>query len=118
MLSPRGGLNSTSVAFLGDCQVAVYARSEIGQPINPTHIASDVTGWKIISSEMSPTGSSFQITKSTLECNGPGSKLPPTPFSGCALPPGGDTGIPLNPGHYSFSPFPGFKINIQVNQLP
>ncbi len=39
-------------------------------------------------------------------------------YSGCSLPPGGDTGIPPVAGHYSFSPFPGYKINIQVNLLP
>jgi hypothetical protein len=113
-----GSTNVGTTGTIGDCQVTVYARSGLGQPINPTHIAIDITGWKIMSSEMSPTGSSFFITASSLECTGPGASLPPTPFSGCALPPGGDTGIPPIAGHYPFSPFPGFHINIQVNQLP
>jgi hypothetical protein len=67
---------------------------------------------------MSPTGFAFQINAFTMECTGPGASLPPTPFGGCALPPGGDTGIPPVTGHYAFSPFPNFNINIQVNQLP
>ena len=102
----------------GDCQVTHYARAERGQPNNPTHLSIDVTGWTIMSSTQSPTGFSFQITAFTLvECTGPGASLP-APFNGCSLPPGGDTGIPPVAGHYSFSPFPGFNINIQVNQLP
>ena len=101
----------------GDCQVTVYARSALGEPNNPTHLSIDVTGWTIMASPESPTGFSFHITASTLKCTGPGANLPPGPFSGCSLPPGGDTGIPPVAGHYSFSPFPGYKINIQVNQL-
>ncbi len=117
-----GGSNGSTAAGTkgtsGDCQVTTYGRTDLGQPNNPTHQSVDVTGWTIMSSEMSPTGSSFHITAFTLECTGPGAKLPPTPFTGCALPPGGDTGIPPIPDHYSFSPFPGFHINIQVNHLP
>ena len=113
-----GSTAAGTTGTLGDCQVTVYARSSLGEPNNPTHQSIDITGWKIMPSFMSPTGLSFQITASTLECTGPGASLPPTPFTGCALPPGGDTGIPPVGGHYSFSPFPGLKINIQVNQLP
>src|SRR5215472_15549776 len=29
----------------GDCQVTQYARSDVGQPINPTHVKVDITGW-------------------------------------------------------------------------
>jgi hypothetical protein len=90
----------------------------LGQPTNPTHLSIDVTGWTIMPSIESPTGFSFQITASSMECTGPGASLPPSPFSGCVLPPGGDTGIPPVTGHYSLNPFPGYKINIQVNQLP
>lgn len=88
-----------------------YARSGLGRPINPTHIAIDITGWKIMSSNESFTGSSFHITASSV-CALPGT------VSGCALPPGGDTGIPPIADLYSFSPFPGYHVNIQVNQLP
>jgi hypothetical protein len=102
----------------GDCQVTIYDRSSLGEPNNPTHLSIDVTGWTIMASPESPTGFSFHITASTLECTGPGASVPPGPFSGCSLPPGGDTGIPPVAGHYSFSPFTGYKINIQVNQLP
>ncbi len=112
--STTAGTTGTS----GDCQVTHYGRADLGQPNNPTHLSIDVTGWTIMSSPESPTGFSFQITSFTVECTGPGAKLPPGPFSGCSLPPGGDTGIPPVAGHYSFSPFPGFNINIQVNQLP
>jgi len=113
-----GSTASDTTGTSGDCQVTIYSRTSLGQPINPTHLSIDVTGWTIMSSPESPTGTSFHITASTLECTGPGAKLPPGPFSGCALPPGGDTGIPPVAGHYSFSPFPGYNINIQVNQLP
>ena len=118
-----GSSGSTAVGTtgtIGDCQVTVYARSGLGEPINPTQLAIDVKSWKIIASQMSPTGASFGIDPTTaiLECTGPGASLPPGPETGCALPPGGDTGIPPIPGHYSLSPFPGFHINIQVNQLP
>jgi len=68
--------------------------------------------------QASPTGLSFQITASSIECTGPGPSLPPSPFSGCVLLLGGDTGIPPVTGHYSLNPFAGHKINIQVNQLP
>jgi hypothetical protein len=80
-------------------------------------LSIDVTGWNITSSNESPTGFAFQIKAFTLACTGPGAGLPPVPFNGCALPPGGDTGIPPVAGHYSFSPFPNFNVNIQVNQL-
>jgi len=113
-----GSIADGTTGTSGDCQVTDYARTDLGQPNNPTHLSIDVTGWTIMPSIESPTGSSFQITASTLKCTGPGASLPPTPFTGCALPPGGDTGIPPIAGHYSFSPFPGYRINIQVNQLP
>jgi len=77
----------------------------------------DVKGWAIMPSFESPTGLSFHMTASASTCTGPGASLPPGPESGCGLPPGGDTGIPPVAGHYSFSPFLGYKINIQVNQL-
>ena len=112
--STAAGTTGTS----GDCQVTTYGRSALGQPNNPVHQSVDVKGWIINPSFMSPTGFSFQITSFAIECTGPGASLPPGPSSGCVLPPGGDTGIPPVAGHYSFSPFPGFKINIQVNQLP
>ena len=111
--STTAGTTGTS----GDCQVTVYARSALGEPNNPTHLSIDVAGWTIMSSPESPTGFSFHITAFTVQCTGPGAKLPPGPFSGCALPPEGDTGIPPVANHYSFSPFPGYNINIQVNQL-
>jgi hypothetical protein len=116
-----GSSGSTAVGTTGtsgDCQVTSYGRSALGQPNNPTHMSIDVKGWTIMPSLQSPTGFSFHITASAFTCTGPGASLPPTPTSGCALPPGGDTGIPPVAGHYSFSPFPGFKVNIQVNQLP
>lgn len=97
----------------GDCQVTHYARSALGEPISPTHVAADVTGWAISPSHMGPPFS-FHITAFTAECTGPGSTLP----FGCGIPPGGDTGIPPVAGHFQMSPFHGFIINIQVNQLP
>ena len=112
--STADGTTGTS----GDCQVTTYARTNVGQPNNPTHIQVDITAWTIGPSQMSPTGHAFLITKATLECTGPGASLPPTPVSGCALPPGGDTGAPPVAGHYGSHPFPGFHINTQVNQLP
>ncbi len=117
-----GGSSGSTVAgttgTIGDCQVTHYDRTSLGEPNNPTHLAVDITGWNITSSTRSPTGLSFHITAFTLECTGPGATLPLTPFGGCAIPPDGDTGIPPVAAHYSFSPFPNFNINIQVNQLP
>jgi len=113
-----GSTAAGTTGTLGDCQVTFYSRSALGQPNNPTHLSLDVTRWAIMPTIENPTGFSFHITSSILECTGPGASLPPAPFSGCVLPPGGDTGIPAIAGHYSFSPFPGYKINIQVNQLP
>ncbi|HVH14921.1 MAG TPA: hypothetical protein VNA15_04290 [Candidatus Angelobacter sp.] len=86
-----GSTASGTSGTIGDCQVTQYARSNLGQPNNPTHLAIDITGWTIASSGISPTGSSFQITRNafTLECTGPGASLPSTPFSGCSIPPGG-----------------------------
>lgn len=116
-----GSSGSTDVGTTGtsgDCQVTTYARTDRGEPNSPTHMQIDITGWKIGPSQMSPTGVAFIITSSTFECTGPGASLPPTPVSGCALPPGGDTGAPPVGGHYDLHPFPGFHINVQVNQLP
>ena len=109
-------LGTTGTA--GDCQVTTYGRTDVGQPNNPTHMAVDISGWVIGPSNMSPTGTSFHITAFKLECTGPGASQPPTPFSGCTLPPGGDTGVPPVSGHYAINPFPGFNINTQVTQLP
>lgn len=112
-----GSTAASTTGTSGDCQVTHYGRTDVGQPINPTHIAADITGWTISPSPMSPTGFSFHLTSFSLECTGPGASSP-VPFTGCSVPPGGDTGIPPNPGHYSMHPFPGFEFNIQVNQLP
>ena len=103
---------------IGDCQFTQYARNDLGQPVNPVHLAVDITGWIIAPNSFGP-GFTFHATASafTLECTGP-SASSPAPFSGCALPPGGDTGVPAAAGHFTMSPFPGFHINIQVNQLP
>ncbi len=111
--STADGTTGTS----GDCQFTDYSRTDLGQPNNPIHHSIDVTGWTIMPTMMSPTASSFHITAFTLECTGPGVTLP-APLGGCSIRPGGDTGIPPVAGHYRFSPFPGFLINIQVNQLP
>lgn len=115
-----GSTDAGTTGTSGDCQVTVYARPDVGTPINPTHIKIDITSWIVAASPMAPPGTSgtFHILQATLECTGPGATGPVTPFSGCGLPPGGDTGAPPNPGHYASHPFPGFHINVQVNQLP
>jgi hypothetical protein len=96
-----------------------YGRTDLGLANNPVHVAIDITGWNIAANSLGP-GLSFHLTSGqfTLECTGPGAELPPIPFIGCALPPNGDTGIPAAAGHYSLNPFSGFKIEIQVAQLP
>src|SRR5439155_24097150 len=102
---------------IGDCQLAQYARTDLGQPNNPVHLAVDITGWTIMPNAFAP-GLSFHITAATMECTGPRAALPPTLFSGSYLPPGGDTGIPAAAGHFSLSPFTGYHVSVQVTQLP
>jgi len=116
-----GGSNGSTAlgttGTLGDCQLAQYERTDLGQPNNPVHLAVDITGWTIMPNAFAP-GLSFHITAATMECTGPGAALPPTLFSGCSLPPDGDTGIPAAAGHFSLSPFTGYHVSVQVTQLP
>lgn len=126
-----GSSGSSAVGTTGntaDCKVTTYFS---GNPVIPSTYSMDGSGWIInTGSAFLPPGTpGFFFTSGTVTFTGPlanllgiptGVPIPlsvvcpagPTPGSLC------DTGIPAIPGHFSFNPFPGFSIQIQVTKLP
>lgn len=124
----NGSADPGTIGTTADCQLTTYARGATG-PNNPVHVAFDVSKWQILTgSPMVPPGvGDFQFISGSYEVTGPGASLfgvptgvpiPLPPNCNVAAPMLCDTGLPAVPGHFSFHPFPGFEINIQVSKLP
>lgn len=118
-----GGSNgSAAIGTTGttaDCQVTTYFGSG-----STLHISYNVSAWVIQpGSPFSGGFPDFLFTQGTVTLSGPGVPpfLPshtPIPFPSPCPPFICDSGIPAVPGHFSFHPFPGQSIEIQVTKLP
>ncbi len=105
-------LSSDGAGYATETGCGHLGGSPVGLGLTPPYGGAGHTNVQILGWTIDPTTHDFVVTGETDTFVGHGTPVTITISSEYS-----DSGTPAAPGHYSFSPFPGVSVQIQVVQL-